>query len=199
MQSASSPASVAPPPAPAGPVPPADPRDFLHVAWDPQTADERVANARARFRASVVGLVLAVLVWGGYYLWSRRHGATWEGTGQWAITAAVLGLSVILIVVRLVAWRRTVRFRSRLGAGEVITASWPGLQIAGHFWDWNAVGPVASKPGRWGRGDQYVFATPNGPWEVGVDDLGVTPAALNDALWLYSRGRCSVSFDGIAH
>ncbi len=207
MQSAPSPGPVASPATappstpvgPVGPVPSADPRDFLHVSWDPRAADGRVAAARARFRASVVGLILALLVWGGYYLWSRRHGDSWEGTGQWGITAAVLGLSVALILVRLVDWRRKVRFRSEIGTGEVVTASWPGLQVAGHFWDWDAVGPVDSRPGRWGRGDRYVFATPGGPWEVGVDDLAVTPAALNDALWLYSRGRCSVSFDGIAH
>lgn len=182
------------------PSPIEDLQDFLHVAWDPRAADRRVGLARRRFVGAVGGLVVTVLVWGGYYLWSRTSGQQWGGTGQWTITGAVLGFSVAVLLGRLVAWRTAVRHRRRLGEGEVITASWPGLQIAGYYWDWDRVaGRVESAPARWGGEDRYVFRTPNGPWECEVEDLDTTPAALDAALRLYSRGRCALTFDHIAH
>lgn len=181
------------------PLPPTNADDFLHVRWEPRVADDRVALNRRRFLGGLGGLFVTVLLWGGLYVWSRRQGQDWAGTGQWVFAGVVLGLSVVLVLVRLVAWRRAVRHRKQIGAGEVITASWPGLQIDGHYWAWDRVGPVQSVRGRRGRGDAYVFETPNGPWTCEVDDLDTTPAALDAALALYSRGRCSVSLEQIAH
>ena len=181
------------------PLPPPNAEDFLHVRWDPRLADGRVALNRRRFLAGLGGLAVTVLVWGGLYAWARRSGQEWAGTGQWFFAGGVLGVSVVLLLVRLVAWRLSVRHRKQIGEGEVITASWPGLQIAGHYWDWERVGPVGSVRGSRGRGDRYVFQTPNGPWTCEVDDLDTTPAALHAALALYSQGRCGVSMERIAH
>lgn len=227
---------------PAPSAPPENLGDFLHVAWDPRPAEACQDLARRRFVAAVGGLVVTLLVWGGYYAWTRRAGDSWQGTGQWEVTGVVLGFSLALVVVRLVIWRLAVRHRRRVGEGEVLTASWPGIQIAGRYWDWDrfaaaggagraatAAGGagrtatddararedevslpeaaaasageavVATVRGTRGRGDRYVVTTPDGPWECEVDDLGVTPAALDQALRLYSRGRCRVDFSGIGH
>ncbi|MEA5153945.1 hypothetical protein [Raineyella sp.] len=218
------------------PAPPESLEDFLHVAWDPAPAEARAATAKRRFVAAVSGLVVTLLLWGGYYAWSRHAGDSWRGTGLWGVTAVVLGLYVALLVVRLVVWRVAVRRRRRVGDGEVVTASWPGLQIAGHYWDWDSFaaadrtamvvtvtgrspGPadrqepagregqiVPEQPavvltlrGTWRCGDRYLFTTPDGPWECPVEALGVTPAALEQALRLYSRGRCLVDLSGISH
>ncbi len=212
------------------PAPPENLEDFLHVAWDPEPAQWRVAMARRRFVSALSGLVVTLLLWGGYYLWSRNAGDSWQGTGQWTVTAVVFGVYVVLFVVRLVVWRLAVRRRRRVGDGEVVTASWPGLQIAGHYWDWDTFAAVGSLPaigaetsaastgsegpepgvpeqpavvrtrrGTWGRGDRYLFTTPIGPWECPIEDLGVTPAGLEQALRLYSRGRCLVDLSGISH
>lgn len=179
--------------------PPMSEEDFLHVAWDPTAARLRVAVARRRFVAGIIGLVVTLLVLGGLYWWSHRGGEGWAGTGQWTLAGVVVGLSVVLLVVRAVAWRIAVRQRRRIGEGEVVTASWAGIQIAGHYWDWDRVGPVATRRGGPIRGDRYVFATPEGEWEFGVDDLDVRPATLAGALQRYSQGRCAVSLDRIAH
>ncbi|WOP20131.1 hypothetical protein [Raineyella sp. LH-20] len=220
------------------PAPAENLEDFLHVAWDPRPAETRCALTRRRFIAAVGGLVVTLLVWGGYYGWTRYNGDTWQGTGQWPVSGVVVGLAVVLVVVRLVLWRLAVRHRRRVGKGEVVTASWPGIQIAGHYWDWDrfaaagtgregpagvaaggagvaepavasaaatATAPgvpeavVATVPGTRGRGDRYVVTTPEGTWECDIDDLAVSPAALDQALRLYSRGRCRVDLSGIAH
>lgn len=181
------------------PTPTENEEDFLHVSWEPSAADRRVAGAQRQFVAGIGGLVLTLVVFGGLYLWSRTQEQAWTGAGQWTFIGVVLGLSVVLILVRLVTWRLAVRHRRRVGQGEVITASWPGLQIGGRYWDWDRVGPVTSARGTRGGGDRYVFGTPDGPWTCEVDDLDITPAALDEALALYSQGRCGVSFDGIAH
>ncbi|SDB79795.1 hypothetical protein GA0111570_10164 [Raineyella antarctica] len=181
------------------PLPAPNTEDFLHVSWDPRAAEGRVALARRRFVAGVSSLVLTVVVWGGLYLWSRRSGQEWSGTGQWFFAGIVLGLSLVLLLVRLAIWRMAVRHRRQVGEGEVITASWPGLQIAGYYWDWDQVGQVGSVRGRRGGGDRYVIDTPNGPWSCEVDDLDTTPAALHAALALYSQGRCGVAMERIAH
>ncbi|QGF23816.1 hypothetical protein [Raineyella fluvialis] len=202
--------------------PPENLEDFLHVPWEPGPASARAAMGRRRFIGALSSLVITVLLWGGFYLWSRRSGESWQGTGQWPVTVVVLALSVVLVAVRSVLWILAVRHRRRVGDGEVLTASWPGVQIAGRFWDWDrfaaastgddaasmaddaagtddVVGVVRTIRGRWGRADRYLFVTPEGPWECEVDDLGITPAALEQSLRLYSQGRCLVDLSGLAH
>lgn len=173
--------------------------DFLHVHWDPRPAEQRVGLAKRRFFSSIGGLVVTLLIWGGLYWWARRSEQGWAGTGQWTVTAVVIGLSVAILVFRLVGWRMAVRRRRQVGEGEVITASWPGLQIAGHYWDWDEVGHVRSERGRAGGGDRYVFETPDGAWSCEVDDLDVRPATLQAAIALYSRGRCAPDLEQVAH
>lgn len=179
--------------------PPPDVEDFLHVRWDPRPAERQVGLARRRFFSSVAGLVITLGIWGGLYWWARRSEQDWSGTGQWTVTGVVLGISLAMLLVRLVAWRMAVRHRRQVGEGEVITASWPGLQIAGHYWDWEEVGSVRSERGGTGAGDRYVFETPDGTWTCQVDDLDVRPATLQSALALYSRGRCGADLEQIAH
>lgn len=181
------------------PEPPPNAEDFLHVHWDPRPADTRVALSGRRFVSGIGGLVITLLVWGGLYWWARRSEQEWAGTGQWTVTAVVVGLSVALLVFRLVAWRLAVRHRRQVGEGEVITASWPGLQIAGHYWDWEELGPVRTERGRAGGGDRYVFDTPDGEWTCEVDDLDIRPATLQAALVLYSQRRCGADLAQIAH
>lgn len=174
--------------------------DFLHVSWDPTSADRQVAVTRRRFVSGIIGLVVTLLLFGGLYWWSHRDdGPGWSGTGQWTVAGVVVGLSVLLLVLRFAHWRLAVRHRRGVGEGEVITASWPGLQVAGHFWDWEEVGGVRTLRGGATIGDRYVVETPQGPWTVEVDDLAVKPATLAAALQRYSQGRCPVELDAIAH
>lgn len=183
-------------------LPPDNLSDYLHVSWDPRASDARVARTRRSLIGAVIGLVVAVGVWGGYYAWSRVQDVPWTGTGQWTLTAIVLGASVLLIIVRLVAWRLAVRHRREVGAGEVITISWPGVQVDGSFWPWEDMGRVTSRRGRRGvgeRGDAYVFHTPDGERTFRVNDLDVLPATMDDALLAYSQRRCDLDVGQIAH
>ncbi len=165
-------------------------RDYLIAEYTAERADERVQLRRRRMISSIVSLGLSLVISVIFFFWRREQfEASWE---PWALVGVATLLSLLRLVFWLVAWRRAVADRRRVGVGPALVIGRFGVELHGVRLDWSRVEGLLVGRGKLGTGpDVVVKGRDVAPLSVGLDHLDVRPAALESATRIYSDGQRS--------
>lgn len=164
--------------------------DHLIAEYTATVADETVAQRRRRVIGSVISLGLSLVLSTVFFFWRREQFETrWE---PWVLVGVATGLSVVRLVVWLIAWRRAVKDRARVGVGPALVISRYGVELHGVRLDWSGVEDLRVGPGRLGAGPEVLVRGQGHALGVGLQHLDVRPAVLESATRVYSDGRRSI-------
>ncbi|MVA75365.1 hypothetical protein GC722_04875 [Auraticoccus sp. F435] len=166
-------------------------RDYLIAEYTADRADETVQLRRRRMISSAVSLGLSLVISLVFYLWRREQfEQNWE---PWVLVGVATALSLLRLLFWLVAWRRAVADRARVGVGPALVIGRFGVELHGVRLDWPRVERMLIGPGRLGAGPEVVVrGQGTAPLSVGLEHLDVRPAALESATRIYSGGQRSL-------
>lgn len=161
--------------------------DHLIAEYTAARADETVRLRKRRMVSSVVSLVLSLVISVAFYLWRRdQFEQHWE---PWVLVGVATAISVLRLVGWLVAWRRAVADRRRVGTGPALVIGRFGVELHGVRMAWPEVDTMLVGPGRLGTGPEVVVRGAGQDLSVGLDHLDVRPAQLESATRIYSGGQ----------
>ncbi len=171
------------------------PINELTVAYDPGALAERVERWRRLTRSRVTSLILTLVIMTVIYFWQRDQ---MQGTSFFAIYGVVLAISVAILAVTFLGYRRFKTQLEGVGNGIAIRIGSPGIQLAELGAPWTQVAALTTEKGRLGRAPGLRLSLTDGRSSVvALDTVSVFPATIDSTVRAFSGGRLGVDLSAL--
>ena len=171
------------------------PIEELAVPWDAVRIQDKVARRRRLVRSRLISLAISVVIMVVIYLWQREQ---LTGPGIWVIFGTVLGISLVVLAVAVLAYRFARAELAEAGPGYAVRIGRRGVQVADLAAPWSEVASLAAVAGRVLRGPRLRLTLTDGrSASVPFDQIDVWPATLDTTARAYSAGRFGVDLTGL--